>query len=117
MYPCVHVCLFARSFVCLLACLRVCAWSSILTLLRLLVVVGRRARYLIYRRTLKREQRFRSILDEFSPDLRGRLMLHCYGPAISCVPFFCPSLEGYSGQELMDVTMETNTFAQMVCGG
>ena len=84
---------------------------------RLLVVVGWRARYLIYRRTLKREQRFRSILDEFSPDLRGRLMLHCYGPAISCVPFFCPSLEGYSGQELMDVTMETNTFAQMVCGG
>lgn len=70
--------------------------------------------YVIFCRSLKREERFRSVLDQLSPDLRRRLMVHCYGPSIACVPFFTPNLEWYSGQERLDVVVETNVFAGLV---
>ena len=72
------------------------------------------SRYVIYCRALKKEQGFRSVLDELSPDLRGQLTLHCYGPAIACVPFFTPRLQGLKGKELRDAQMESKLFAQQV---
>ena len=55
-----------------------------------------------------------SLLDELSPYLRGLLTRHCYGPAISCVPFFHVKLDGLKGQELENATAENNLFVLQV---
>ena len=63
---------------------------------------------------MKKEQGFRSVLDELSPDLRGQLTLHCYGPALATVPFFQPSLVGLTRSEQAAVSTEGRSFAQQV---
>ncbi len=109
-----HPCVFARKkwwHPCPRLCIAMASHPFVLTPLPPLLPTSR---YVIYCRALKKEQGFRSVLDELSPDLRGQLTLHCYGPAIACVPFFTPRLQGLSGKELRDAQVESKLFAQQV---
>ena len=65
-------------------------------------------------RSLKKELGYMSLLDELSPHLRGVLTLHCYGPAISSVPFFNIRQHGLRGEERASALLESNTFLQNV---
>ena len=65
-------------------------------------------------RELRRELGYRALLQELSPELRGMLTLHCYGPAVTSVPFFRVSIKHLSHRESMDASAESNGFLQNV---
>ncbi len=64
-------------------------------------------------RSLKRELSYMSLLDEFTPHLRGVITNQCYGSFIASVPFFRVNITGVNPQ---DAKAETKLFAQQVCG-
>jgi hypothetical protein len=54
------------------------------------------------------------VLEELSPHLRGTLAQHCYGPAISTVPFFHINMARVPPEEKLEAEMEHNLFVQQV---
>jgi hypothetical protein len=57
---------------------------------------------------------FREVLAELSPHLRGTLAQHCYGPAISSVPFFNIDLKRVPEVDRPEAEMEHNLWVQQV---
>lgn len=54
--------------------------------------------------------RYADLLDQLSPDLHGRVMLHTYGKWLSVVPFFNMRTDHLASTELYAAEMEFKGF-------
>ena len=63
---------------------------------------------------MRREERFRGLLDKMSPELQGLVTTHCYSHYITCVPFFTVKLDGYTGYKRVRVEEEVKMFVTAV---
>ena len=70
--------------------------------------------YFIHCRSMRREERFKSLMDKMSPELQGLVTSHCYSQYITCVPFFNIDLDMYSGYKRVKVEDELKIFITAV---
>ena len=69
---------------------------------------------MLLRSALKKELSYMTLLEELSPHLRGVLALHCYGPVLSCVPYFSLDMSKFHGPGLVAAQKEESYFLQNV---
>ena len=70
--------------------------------------------YFIHCRSMRREDRFKTLLNHMSPELQGLVTAHCYAPYISTVPFFKLNLGVFTGYMRVKVEEEMKIFVSQV---